>query len=58
MEGTASTVVITTALKTVWDIVESCVTFISDNPIMMVLLVAGMVPVGFKIFKRAKRSVK
>ena len=57
--GEALTKAVTTALGTVWEIVGDCVTFIADNPVLMVIFVGGcLVPIGFKIFKRAKRSVK
>lgn len=46
------------ALETVWTVVGQCVDFITENDILMTLFVASLVPIGFKIFKRAKRSVK
>lgn len=49
---------VSTALTTVWELVGSCVDFIGKNPVLMVLFVAGLVPMGFRIFKRAKNSVK
>ena len=48
---------LTNALASVWEIVGSAVDFIAENPILMVCFVAGLVPVGFKIFKKARKSV-
>lgn len=46
------------ALENVWGIVESCITFITGNAALMVIFVAGLVPIGFKIFRKAKKSVR
>ena len=59
MESTGMTWAnITGALTNVWTVVDSCIDFIVDNPALMMLFAAGLVPVGFKLFKKAKRSVK
>lgn len=47
----------TTALTSVWEIVGSAVDFIAENPLLMVCFAAELVPLGFKIFKKARRSV-
>ena len=49
---------ISDALTNVWNTVSSCITFITGNAALMMLFAASLVPVGFKIFKKAKRSVK
>lgn len=49
---------IESALTNVWGVVESCITFITGNAALMALFVAGLVPIGFKIFRKAKKSVK
>lgn len=49
---------VTTALGNVWDVVDSCIDFIVNNPPLLMLFAASLIPVGFKIFKKAKRSVK
>ena len=49
---------VTTALDTVWDIVESVVTFIGGNPVLMVCFVGALVStVGVRLFKRLRKSV-
>ena len=54
MDGTA----VSTALTTVWSVVNGCVEFITGNAVLMVIFVAGLVPIGFKIFRKAKNSVR
>ena len=49
---------ISSALTNVWSIVGSCINFITGNAALMMLFAASLVPVGFKIFKKAKRSVR
>lgn len=51
-------VTVAQGLEQLWTIVDECVTFFSHNVIMMTLLVASLVVVGFKIFKRAKKAAK
>lgn len=46
------------ALTNVWSVVESCITFITGNAALMMLFVAGLIPIGFKIFRKAKKSVR
>lgn len=50
--------VISGALTNVWAIVTSCITFIVSNDLFLVLLAGGLVPLGFKVFRVARRSVK
>lgn len=49
---------ITTALANVWDLVGDSIDFMKDNVVLMAVLAAGLVPIGFRIFKKAKRAVK
>lgn len=49
---------ITAALTNVWSIVESCIGFITDNAALMMLFAASLIPVGFKIFRKARKSVR
>ena len=49
---------VVTALQHVWDIVGSCVNFITTNEVFVVIFGAGLIPLGFKIFKKAKKAVK
>lgn len=46
------------ALETVWTVVGQCVDFVTENSILMTIFCASLIPIGFKIFKRAKRSVR
>lgn len=50
--------VVETALTNVWSIVSSCVTFITGQPVMLTLFAASLVPIGFKIFRKAKKAVR
>lgn len=45
------------SLSAVWDIVDSCVTFIAGNPVMMVLFAGSLIPLGLRIFRKAKHTV-
>lgn len=49
---------ITSAMTTVTSIVGDAISLISGNAVLMVFLVAGLVPIGFHIFRSAKNSVK
>lgn len=49
---------ITGPLSTIKDIVAWVVTFIGDNPVLMVFFVGGLIPVGIRVFKKLKNSVK
>ena len=47
---------ITTALTSLWDIVESCFTFMIGNAYFGILLVIGLVCAAFKVIRKAKRT--
>ena len=49
---------VTSALTTVMEVLGECVTFIGGNPVLMVIFTGSLVGMGFKLFKKAKRSVK
>lgn len=49
---------ISTALTNLWTVVSGCVTFITGNDILMIMLVSSLVVVGFRIFKKAKKAAK
>ena len=58
---------ITTSLTEVWKIVADCIEFITGTsgengkpgqPILQLFLVAGLIPMGFRIFKKAKSAAK
>lgn len=49
---------ITAPLGIIKDIVSWVVTFVADNPVLMVFFVGGLIPVGIRVFKKLKNSVK
>lgn len=49
---------ITGAVSSVIGVVGQCVTFMTDTPLMLFFLAASLIPVGFAIFKGAKRAAK
>lgn len=55
MEWTA----VTTGLTNAWSLLTSSLEQIAGNAVLMAMFVGGsLIPIGFKIFKRAKRAVK
>lgn len=48
----------TTALGTVKEIVTWVISTVSENPVLMVFFVAGLIPVGIRVFAKLKNSVK
>lgn len=48
---------ISAALGNIWDVVDNCIEKVAANPLLLTLLCAGLVPVGFRIFRKARRSV-
>lgn len=51
-------VTVTTALTSLWEVVGSCVDFISHNALLMTMFVASLVVIGFKLVKKAKSAAK
>lgn len=49
---------IITAMADVADIVTSAFGLITGTPVLLFFLAASLVPVGFRIFRMAKRSAK
>lgn len=49
---------ITTALNNLWSVVTDCIDKITGNDFLAILLVASLVVVGFKIFKKAKKAAR
>ena len=49
---------VTSGLTTVMEVLGQCVTFIGSNPVLMVIFTGSLVGMGFRLFKKAKRSVK
>lgn len=54
----ATGVTISDALTQIGAIFTQCVTWIESNMVTMTCFVAGMIPVGFMIIRKAKRSSK
>lgn len=46
------------SLTTLGSIVTSCVGWITDNPVLMTLFVAGLIPAGFMVIRKAKKASK
>lgn len=46
------------AFTDAFSLVSSCMQFIVDNSVFVTLFALGLVPLGFKILKKAKRAVK
>lgn len=49
---------ITDNLPHIWDIVSGCVTQLTTNSLFQLFLVAGLIPIGFRIFRSAKRAAR
>ena len=49
---------VTAALGTIKDIVSWVVSFVSENPVLMVFFVGGLIPVGGHVFRSLKNSVQ
>lgn len=49
---------VSSALDSVWDLVNSALNFIVSNNVFVVMFAAGLIPIGFKIFKKAKKAVR
>lgn len=49
---------VTSAFAYVTDIFTQCMTTITGNVVLMACLAGGLVSIGFRLFKKAKRAVK
>ena len=49
---------ISSMLTEMWTIVTSCVTFLTGNALFQLFLVAGLIPIGFRIFRSAKKAAR
>lgn len=45
-------------LKDIGDIVTACLGWITENPVLMLIFVAGLVSIGFYVIRKAKRTAK
>ena len=48
---------ISTALTTVTSVFSSAMGIITDNPVLMVFFAAGLLGVGFRLVRKARKSV-
>lgn len=48
---------VSTALTTVTSVFTSAMTIITGNPILMVFFAAGLLGVGFRLIRKARKSV-
>lgn len=55
---TAATWDISGSLSTLGDIVSNCLNWIRDNTVLQVIFVAGLIPAGFMVIRKAKRASK
>lgn len=46
------------ALTNLGTVVTSCLSWITDNAILMTMFVAGMIPAGFMVIRKAKKTAK
>lgn len=53
----ANTIDVSTALTTVTSVFSSAMTIITGNPILMVFFAAGLLGVGFRLIRKARKSV-
>lgn len=49
---------VTTSMGAVVDFAGTILTEITENPILLFIFAAGLVPIGFKILKGLKRTAK
>lgn len=55
---TASDWDISGALTTLTSIVTACLDWIKNNPILTVMFVAGLIPAGFMVIRKARKASK
>lgn len=56
--GTMTSEGISSALEMIKSIVSWVVSFVADNPVLMVFFVAGLIPVGIMVFRKLKNAVR
>lgn len=47
-----------TGLENLWSVISTCIDKLTSNTFLAILLVASLVIVGFKVFKRAKKAAR
>lgn len=60
MDGATTTAMdaVITSMGSVVDFAGTILTEITENPILLFIFAAGLVPIGFKILKGLKRTAK
>lgn len=53
-----STITVSDALSQIGNIVTECINWIQGNTVLMTCFVAGMIPVGFMVIRKAKKASK
>lgn len=56
--GTLTWATVSGAFTNAFDMVTQCMTFVVDNSIFLVIFALGLIPLGFKIIKKAKKAVR
>lgn len=49
---------ITSGVATLLDIATDCVEFITGNNLLLLFLAGGLIPIGFSIFRKAKKAAR
>lgn len=49
---------LTTALSSIGTIITQCVDVITDNPVLFIFFCGGLLGVGFKAVRQAKKAAK
>lgn len=58
MEGSGGIANLSTYLTDIGTIVTQCLSWITGNPVLMLIFVAGLVSIGFYVIRKAKRTAK
>ena len=56
--GAGDAIQISTAMTEIGTIVSNCINWIESNLVLMTCFVAGLVPVGFMVIRKAKKASK
>lgn len=57
-EGTLTWATVQGALSDAFSLVTEAMNFIVGNSVFLVIFAAGLIPIGFRIFKKIKKAVK
>lgn len=47
-----------TFVPALWEVIEGCIDFLVNNAFLSIMLVASLIYVGFKVFRKAKKSAR